>query len=225
VSLSVTIEAMIGAGCSADQIAAVVRALEAEEAERDLRSPAAIRQSRYRERKRNSGITERNGTVTNRNETVTRDVTLRSVSPVSPPRDNINSTPLFPPSSSEANASLVDETVDVGLSEIEKQKKKALREELQSLGEQWNGLAAAFRLPTIEEIKPGSKRERHALARLRDMPPNGVQALMGRIRSSPYLRGEINGFRCTFDFLVNADNYQKIMDGNYEDRKISHFRR
>ena len=57
------------------------------------------------------------------------------------------------------------------------------------------------------------------------MGPDGVQALMTRIRGSPYLRGEVNGFRVSFDWIVNPSNYQKIMEGNYENRKISSFRK
>jgi uncharacterized protein YdaU (DUF1376 family) len=119
----------------------------------------------------------------------------------------------------EANASIVDEPllaladpVPIGKSKDE------VKAPLMAFGEAWNELASSFRLPTIDEIKPGSTRERHALARLREMP-EGVPALMARIRGSPYLRGEVNGFRCTFDWIVNASNFQKIMEGNYEDRK------
>jgi hypothetical protein len=126
--------------------------------------------------------------------------------------------------SSEADASLVDgQAADPGPVVIEKPKKD--REALRLFGEAWNQLAAALDFPAIEEIEAGSTRERHALARLRKMPPNGVQALMARIRGSPYLRGEVNGFRVSFDWIVNASNYQKIMEGNYEDRKIASLRR
>lgn len=121
----------------------------------------------------------------------------------------------------DADASLVNETVDLALSA----EKRALRERLQAFGEAWNVLAASLRMPSIDEIKAGSTRERHALARLREMPDDGVSDLMARIRGSPYLRGEVNGFRCTFDWIINAANYQKIMEGNYEDRKITAFRR
>ena len=44
---------------------------------------------------------------------------------------------------------------------------------------------------------------------------------MARIRGSPYLRGEVNGFRVTFDWIINASNFQKILEGNYEVRKVA----
>lgn len=130
----------------------------------------------------------------------------------------------------DADASLVNEAVDPSVS-IEKPRDEA-KALLKAFGEAWNQLAASFSLPQIDEIKPGSTRERHALARLREItanyhpnPQDGVVDLIARIRGSPYLRGEVNGFRCTFDWIVSASNFQKIMEGNYEDRKIASFRR
>lgn len=96
---------------------------------------------------------------------------------------------------------------------------------LRFAGEQWNDLASSLKLPAIDEIKSGSQRERHLLARLRELEENycsdpeaGVRALLAKIRGSPYLRGEVNTFRCTFDWVINASNFQKIMEGNYEAR-------
>jgi uncharacterized protein YdaU (DUF1376 family) len=121
------------------------------------------------------------------------------------------------PSESKDSSGLVNgQPVDLlGLVKPKDENKGALK----AFGEAWNELASSFRLPTIDEIKPGSTRERRALARLREIPD--TQALMARIRGSPYLRGEVNGFRCTFDWIVNPSNFQKIMEGNYEDRKES----
>jgi uncharacterized protein YdaU (DUF1376 family) len=125
----------------------------------------------------------------------------------------------------EADASLVNEGEKPPVVDPPAKPKKP-KEDLLFLGEQWNALAAALSLPAIDEIEPGSTRERHALARLRKMPgQDGIRELMARIRGSPYLRGEVNGFRVTFDWIVNPTNYQKIMEGNYEDRKIPNRRR
>ena len=80
-SLAVTVTAMAEAGCSAEQIAAVVRAHEANQLE--FRSSAAVRQARYRDKKRNEGITERNEGITERN--VTRHTVSPSPFPPDPP--------------------------------------------------------------------------------------------------------------------------------------------
>lgn len=106
-----------------------------------------------------------------------------------------------------------------------KEEKHVNGKQLVFIGEQWNALAGTLRLPSIDQIKSGSTRERHALARLREMADEfpsveqGVSALMTKVRESAYLRGEINSFRCTFDWILCPSNFTKIMEGNYENRK------
>jgi hypothetical protein len=101
--------------------------------------------------------------------------------------------------------------------ETHSKKRAEERKRLLEFAEGWNTLAGELRLPQIEEIGSGSMRERHALARLRQMPTTDF--LWPFIRGSPYLRGEVNGFRCTFDWIINAANFEKIRDGNYADRQ------
>jgi uncharacterized protein YdaU (DUF1376 family) len=109
------------------------------------------------------------------------------------------------------------------LEKIEKPKNAEAKRALKAFGEAWNDLAATFSLPAIDSIKAGSARERSALRTLRDLEPDdGPDALLARIRGSPYLRGEVNGFRASFDWICNPTNFQKIMDGNYEDREKKH---
>jgi hypothetical protein len=128
-----------------------------------------------------------------------------------PPKEN-SSLPLL---YREADASLVNGQPLT--CEIHREKREQERERLREFGQGWNDLAAELNLPQIEEIEPGSQRERHAIARLRKMP--STDCLWPFIRGSPYLRGEVNGFRCTFDWVVNAANFQKIRDGNYAPRQ------
>ncbi len=125
------------------------------------------------------------------------------VSPTPPLKEK---TPLLLPLDSLADARLVIEKADDGV-----------MCRLKDFGQAWNTLAGQFKLPQIAEIKSGSMRERHALARLRDLESH--DDLLNHIRGSPYLRGEVNGFRATFDWIINVSNCQKIMDGNYEARQ------
>jgi len=96
------------------------------------------------------------------------------------------------------------------------------RDELRAFAETFNEIAAANRLPTIDLISPGSTRERHALATLKWLRENyemGPEAFYAKVRASPYLLGQINGFKITFDWMCGAENRQKIWDGNYEARQ------
>ena len=127
----------------------------------------------------------------------------------------------------DANASVVDaERVTAPLLDFEKQKKERKAETLRQLGEGWNKIAAELGLASIEQIKPGSTRERDGLARAREMisehggVSEGMVNLCVRIRAGPLLRGEVgHGWKATFDWTMKAQNFQKVMEGNYEVRK------
>lgn len=124
----------------------------------------------------------------------------------------------------EAKASLVSGgAADAEAIELERFK-SAKRSALADVGGWWNGLADSLGMPQIEVIKSGSAREKQAWARCREWLDdhenlNGMLDLLAaRIRGSPWLRGE-KGFGLTFDWVMNATNYQKIVEGNYEDRQ------
>ena len=94
-------------------------------------------------------------------------------------------------------------------------KKSEDREKLRTLGEQWNAVAAELHLPQIEEIKPGSPRERAALARIRD--GCDYDRVFAKIRGSPFLRGDRGSTPAAFDWITNPTNYVKIIEGNYDE--------
>jgi hypothetical protein len=196
---------LAAAGVSAEGIAIAVEAVGTIEGElQERKAQGKERTAKWRAR--------RHGDVT-----VTQSVTshLRSPdkerSPI-PPKE-INPT-LF------GRVSSNDETLVNGqplTCEMHSKKRQEELARLREFAEGWNNLAGELRLPQIEEIGSGSMRERHALARLRQMPTTDF--LWPFIRGSPYLRGEVNGFRCTFDWIINAANFEKIRDGNYADRQ------
>ena len=96
------------------------------------------------------------------------------------------------------------------------------RDELKAFGEAWNEMAPRLKLPQIEFIHPGSKRERAALARLRDLRKfydAGFPVLLAKVNGSAFLRGETGWSGCTFDWICKAENFQKIMEGNYAARQ------
>ena len=134
---------------------------------------------------------------------------------------------------SEANASLVadagDATGEVGnVVKIERKPPSAGKADaVRAAGEWWNDLASSLGLRQIDAIKTGSAREAHAWARCRDLANDygslsaGLAEFGAKIRGSPFLTGRSIGrggaFRATFDWVTNATNFQKIMEGNYED--------
>lgn len=219
-SLALTVRAMAAAGCTTEQITAVAAAYEAE-AEKKIatkRAKGAVRQQSYRARNASDALLALRDARNARNASDALPPPKKERVPPTPPLQEKTTPPLI-----VADATIVDEPVDASIA-FEKAKKN--NEALKAFGEEWNRLAAALALPSIDEIKPGSTRERQALARLREMTPDGVQGLMTRIRGSPYLRGEVNSFRVSFDWIIKPSNYQKIMEGNYDEiRKVTPFRR
>lgn len=115
----------------------------------------------------------------------------------------------------DANASLANANALADALRVERERKKRAEEtaNLHLLGSDWNSLAADLGLATIDEIKPGSTREKSALARIRE----GVDwpIIFTKIRGSPFLRGETSDFRVSFDWIVNPTNLLKVIEGNY----------
>lgn len=105
-----------------------------------------------------------------------------------------------------------------------KKKSEAETALLQCVGEAWNELADSLRLPQIGKLT--DKRKSWVIARAKELvadydfenPVDGFSALFEKIKSSKFLRGEANGFRCNFDFAFNQSSFTKIMEGAYENR-------
>lgn len=102
--------------------------------------------------------------------------------------------------------------------------------QVMEIGSAWNDLASCFGLPQIDTID--GDRRRSVDARARELSANyeftdpvaGFCVLFGKVRGSPFLRGQINSrdgrpaFRATFDWCISPKNFRKIMEGNYENQ-------
>lgn len=96
-----------------------------------------------------------------------------------------------------------------------------------AIGEQWNQLAQAHGLATINAIE--KDRERSCLARAKELTAtyefetaaDGFSELFEKVRASPFLRGDAkprNGaspFRASFDWVMAPGNFRKIMENTY----------
>jgi len=80
----------------------------------------------------------------------------------------------------------------------------------------WNALATELKLPTIQKIT----KSRRARLRSRLDDAGGLEgwaAALGKIRASPFLRGERGDFRANFDFVLQERSFVKLMEGAYDD--------
>ena len=83
----------------------------------------------------------------------------------------------------------------------------------------WNELAQKRNLPAIKEIKRGSLREKNLRAR-RVEKDFDFDLLIDIIENSPFLLGKTKDpFFVFFDWIIKPTNYQKIIEGNYLDRR------
>jgi len=80
--------------------------------------------------------------------------------------------------------------------------------------EKWNSFAAERKLPEIKSIT--GERERHLKARISSEDFFSFDELLKTIDEQPWLLGKNEkGWRITFDWIINASNYTKIMEKNY----------
>ncbi len=87
-------------------------------------------------------------------------------------------------------------------------KKILSKDNIQKVQEEWNFLADELNLPKIEKID--GKRQSSLNARIKKYSLEKFLEVMYMIRDSKFLRGEVNDFRATFDFLVTASSFEKI---------------
>jgi hypothetical protein len=80
----------------------------------------------------------------------------------------------------------------------------------------WNEFAEANGLVKIVDIMRGSAREAAVRGRMAG-PGFNFEGLLEMIGKSPFLLCKVPNkpFRATFDWVMKASNYQKIIEGNY----------
>lgn len=87
-------------------------------------------------------------------------------------------------------------------------------EQTQRIMDAWNSLG----LQTIQRITPNSTRQKLLRARIREYGIDGVLKAIERIRESTFLQGG-KGWVITFDWLIKPNNFPKVLEGNYDERK------
>lgn len=84
--------------------------------------------------------------------------------------------------------------------------------------DKWNTLSD-LGIKSLRSITPGSKREKNLKARLKEFGEDSFDEVVDHIQHSKYLQGKVNGWIVDFDWAVLPSNYQKILDGKYDDRE------
>lgn len=83
----------------------------------------------------------------------------------------------------------------------------------------WNDLARRIGKPTIRDLTP--ERRQRVKARIAGYSLEDWQSVMGAVERSSFLRGDTGWHGFTFDWLTKKANFQKVLEGNYDDKPAS----
>ena len=86
--------------------------------------------------------------------------------------------------------------------------------------EAWNSLAV-YGIKPIRSISAGSKRSDLLRARIREYGEETILEAIDNIRVSDFLKGKNDrGWMITFDWFLLPSNFQKVLEGNYDNRNV-----
>jgi hypothetical protein len=219
--------AMASVGCSAEQIAGVLAKLQG-------RSPAAIRQARYRSRKASQNVTgDVTGDVTNHNESVTSDITeaSQSVTRVTLPRAPIRAGVHDPQNLESKKERKSTEAIASGSNGLnghviaEPLERKRLKTEsdeklLDGVSDIWNVWAAAHGSPQVEHLT--GSRAIHCRRRIAELMAHGYQTadeafrfLLRHCDESFFVKGNPRK-PLEFNQLLREDFVARMIEGSFK---------
>lgn len=80
--------------------------------------------------------------------------------------------------------------------------------------EEWNAVAQRMGKPRVRDLTP--ERRQLLKARIAQYDLDDFLNVFGKIERSPFLRGDTGWNRCTFDWIFKKANFQKALEGNYD---------
>ncbi len=112
--------------------------------------------------------------------------------------------------SSKTDRSNKDDTVICSVSDETECRAAALR-----IGDAWNRIGVS----PIQKFKLNTQRGRMLKARLREFGEETIIQAMEKVKQSPFLLGQNNrGWVITFDWFLKPTNFQKVMEGQYDEK-------
>lgn len=80
---------------------------------------------------------------------------------------------------------------------------------------EWNTVATRLAKPRVRDITP--ERRQLIRARIAQYSIEDFVDVFGKVERSPFLRGDTGAWRgCTFDWVMKKGNFQKVLEGNYD---------
>ncbi|WP_130819016.1 phage replisome organizer N-terminal domain-containing protein [Anaerococcus vaginimassiliensis] len=101
--------------------------------------------------------------------------------------------------------------------DIETEKKSMNSSQIKQIISLWNSLDN--NIPKVTALNAGTKRYKLLTARINEYGIDDVIKAIKNIRQSRFLQGYVNDFAITFDWFVRPNNFVKVLEGNYTDKK------
>ena len=85
--------------------------------------------------------------------------------------------------------------------------------------DKWNDLSI-YGIRPVKSISEGSTRNTQLKARLKQYTLDDFQSAIDEIKQSSFLKGQSKtGWMITFDWFIKPSNFQKVLEGNYNDKR------
>lgn len=81
----------------------------------------------------------------------------------------------------------------------------------------WNSIDN--NIPKINSLNPGTNRYNNLRARVNEYGAEEVLRAIENIKDSQFLKGYTSDFTINFDWFVKPNNFIKVLEGNYNDKK------
>ena len=89
--------------------------------------------------------------------------------------------------------------------------------QIQKIIDLWNSLDV--NIPKLTALNTGTNRYKMLVARIREYDFDTVCRAIDNIKQSRFLQGYVNDFAITFDWFVRPNNFIKVLEGNYTDKR------
>lgn len=96
----------------------------------------------------------------------------------------------------------------------------SLHSDEQRVVDEWNSLADDIGIKKVIKVNDGTNRKKMLSARVKQYGADEVIRAIGNIRNSDFLQGgSRSGFVINFDWFLRPNNFPKVLEGNYDNKK------
>lgn len=96
----------------------------------------------------------------------------------------------------------------------------SLHSDEQRVVDAWNSLADDIGIKKVVKVNEGTNRKKMLSARIKQYGADEIIRAIGNIRNSDFLQGgSRSGFVINFDWFLRPNNFPKVLEGNYDNKK------